>query len=61
MVFLNLDAFKGMISPDACIFFTVGDKAIVTKGFVKKMQKTPRETLEKAKEYRTDYERRFRK
>lgn len=42
-------------------FFTVGDKAIVTNGFVKKMQKTPRETLEKAKEYRTDYERRFRK
>ncbi len=41
-------------------FFTVGDKAIVTNGFVKKTKKTPRDILEKAKEYRTDYERRFR-
>ena len=41
-------------------FFTVGDKAIVTNGFVKKTQKTPREALEKSKEYRIDYERRFR-
>ncbi len=42
-------------------FFVVGDKAIVTNGFVKKTQKTPREVLEKAKEYRVDYERRFQK
>ena len=42
-------------------FFTVGDKAVVTNGFVKKTQKTPGEILEKAKEYRSDYERRYQK
>ena len=42
-------------------FFTVGDKAIVTNGFVKKTKKTPREALEKAKELRKDFERRFQK
>ncbi|MBE5824757.1 MAG: type II toxin-antitoxin system RelE/ParE family toxin [Butyrivibrio sp.] len=37
------------------------DSRYLEDGFVKKTKKTPRETLEKAKEYRTDYERRFRK
>lgn len=40
-------------------FFVFGDKAIVTNGIIKKTQKTPKEVIEKAKEYRTDYERRF--
>lgn len=39
-------------------FFFVGDKAIVTNGFVKKQQKTPPEEIEKALKYKADYERR---
>jgi len=36
-------------------FFTDGQKAILTNGFVKKTQKTPRAEIEKAKRYRADY------
>ena len=39
-------------------FFTVGDKAIITNGVIKKTQKTPPEAIDLAKKYRTDYERR---
>ncbi len=40
-------------------FFYAGRKIILTNGFVKKTQKTPREEIELAKKYRFDYERRF--
>ena len=40
-------------------FFTIGDKAIVTNGIVKKQQKTPPDVIKLAKKYREDYERRF--
>lgn len=33
-------------------FFFVGNRAIVTNGFVKKTQRTPRKEVEKAKQYR---------
>lgn len=36
-------------------FFTDGQKAILTNGFVKKTQRTPRSEIEKAKAYRADY------
>lgn len=36
-------------------FFFVGKKAVLTNGFVKKTQKTPRGQIDKAKEYRSDY------
>ena len=39
-------------------FFIVGKKAILTNGFIKKTQKTPREEKELAKKYKADYERR---
>ncbi len=39
-------------------FFTVGDKAIVTNGIIKKTQKTPQNVIEVAKKYKSDYERR---
>lgn len=39
-------------------FFYVGDKVIVTNGFVKKTQKTPPKELEKALNYKKDFERR---
>lgn len=36
-------------------FFVVGNKIILTNGFVKKTQKTPISEIEKAKKYRADY------
>lgn len=36
-------------------FFYVGKRIILTNGFVKKSQKTPKIVIEKAKEYRKDY------
>ncbi|MBE6839382.1 MAG: type II toxin-antitoxin system RelE/ParE family toxin [Ruminococcus sp.] len=36
-------------------FFIAGKKIILTNGFIKKTQKTPREEIEKAKMYRIDY------
>lgn len=39
-------------------FFIVGDTAILTNGFIKKTQKTPSQEIERAKQYREDYQRR---
>ena len=39
-------------------FFFVGDKIVLTNGFVKKTQKTPRSEIELARKYKADYERR---
>ena len=39
-------------------FFQVGKKIILTNGFVKKTQKTPKTELTKALEYKKDYEQR---
>ncbi len=36
-------------------FFVVGRKAILTNGFIKKTQKTPKSEIELAKRYRADY------
>lgn len=36
-------------------FFYVGKKIILTNGFVKKTNKTPKTEIEKAKSYRLDY------
>lgn len=40
-------------------FFCIGNKAVITNGFIKKTQKTPRNEIEKAKKYRKDYLRRI--
>lgn len=37
-------------------FFFVGGKAILTNGFIKKTQKTPKEQLQLAAKYKRDYE-----
>lgn len=42
-------------------FFCIGDKVILTHGFVKKTQKTPRREIVRAKRYREDYLNRFMK
>lgn len=39
-------------------FFIIGKKAVLTNGFVKKTQKTPKSEIEKAQNYRADYLRR---
>ena len=36
-------------------FFCIGKKAVLTNGFVKKTQKTPKREIEKAKSYRDDF------
>ncbi|MCC8195348.1 MAG: type II toxin-antitoxin system RelE/ParE family toxin [Ruminococcus sp.] len=36
-------------------FFYIGDKAVLTSGFVKKTQKTPANVIERAKKYRADF------
>ena len=36
-------------------FFVVGHKVVLTNGFIKKTQKTPRSEIERAKQYRADY------
>lgn len=36
-------------------FFHIGKKIILTNGFVKKTQKTPKKEIELAKKYRVDY------
>ena len=40
-------------------FFCVGRRIILTNGFIKKTQKTPRNMIELAKSYKKDYENRF--
>ena len=42
-------------------FFFVGDRIILTNGFIKKTQKTPPEEMERAIKYKADYERRYAK
>ena len=41
-------------------FFIVGNKIILTNGFVKKTAKTPLGEIKRAKDYKDDYERRQR-
>ncbi len=40
-------------------FFVIGNKAILTNGFTKKSQKTPKKEIELAKKYREDYMKRI--
>ena len=40
-------------------FFIIGNRAVLTHGFIKKTQKTPRRELQRAKDIRVDYFRRF--
>ena len=40
-------------------FFIVGDTAVLTNGFIKKTQRTPRNEISLAKKYRADYLRRM--
>lgn len=51
----ELRAKQGSDITRVLYFFVVGNKAVLTHGFVKKTQKTPPGEIEKAKKYRDDY------
>lgn len=63
--YLRDDIFELRVSQSSNItrilyFFIEGDKAILTNGFVKKTDKTPRKEIELAIKYKNDYIRRNR-
>ena len=51
----ELRAQQGNNIARALYFFMVGQKIIITNGFIKKTQKTPKRELNLAKKYRTEY------
>ena len=51
----ELRAKQGTNISRVMYFFFVGQKAVLTNGFIKKSQKTPRKEIELAKKYRQDY------
>lgn len=52
---LELRAKVGSDISRVMYFFVVGRKAILTNGFIKKTQKTPKEEIARAKSYRDEY------
>lgn len=54
----ELRAKQGSDISRVLYFFFIGQKAILTNGFVKKTQKTPKSEIKLAKHYRQDYLRR---
>lgn len=51
----ELRAKQGTDITRVLYFFMVGHKIILTNGFIKKTQKTPKSEIELAKKYREDY------
>ena len=51
----ELRAITGSDISRVLYFFTVGQKIVLTNGFIKKTQKTPKGEIERAKRYRADY------
>lgn len=58
---MELRAIVGTNISRVLYFFVVGQKVILTNGFIKKTQKTPRREIDTAKKYREDYIARERK
>ena len=54
----ELRAIKGSNISRALFFFYVEGRIVITHGFIKKTQKTPRAQIELAKKYRADFLRR---
>ena len=52
---LELRAKVGTDISRVLYFFIIGQKVILTNGFIKKTQKTPTEEIKRAKHYRIDY------
>ena len=55
----ELRAVQGSNISRALFFFYIEGRIIITHGFVKKTQKTPRAQIELAKKYRADFLRRY--
>ena len=55
MVFLNFVVNLEVILPESYIFSIYEGKIILTNGFVKKRQKTPKEEIQIAKDRRKDF------
>jgi len=55
----ELRAVQGSNISRALFFFYIEGRIIITHGFVKKTQKTPRAEIELAKKYRADFLRRY--
>lgn len=55
----ELRAVKGSNISRVLYFFYYGGKIILTNGFIKKTQKTPRKEIELAKKYRADFIERY--
>lgn len=55
----ELRAKQGSDITRVLYFFVIGKKVVLTNGFIKKAQKTPKAEKELAKKYRTDFERRY--
>ena len=51
----ELRAISGSNITRSLLFFYINKKIIITNGFVKKSQKTPRNEIELAKKYKKDY------
>ena len=51
----ELRVIQGTDTVRILYFFIIGRKIILTNGFIKKTQKTPKKEIEKAKIYRKDY------
>ena len=58
---MELRAVVGTNISRVLYFFVVGQKVILTNGFIKKTQKTPKKEITLAKKYREDYIERERK
>ena len=56
---MELRASFGGNTARVLYFFIVGNTAVLTNGFIKKTQLTPRREIERAKQYRADYLRRY--
>ena len=59
MLIFNNDSIEAGNRLRVLYFFIVGKKAVLTNGFIKKSQKTPKAEKELAKKYKADYERRY--
>ena len=51
----ELRAQSGNNTARVLYFFVIGRRVVLTNGFVKKTQKTPRSEIDLAKKYRSDY------
>jgi len=57
----ELRAKQGTDISRILFFFVVGNKIILTNGFVKKTMKTPRKEIDLAKKYKEEYEKKMRR